>query len=97
MKRTKHGSKRVRQRIGVNKKAVDKVSAQAFEKGIPHKDIKGSLRRYLDRLLINGDANLIKVYSRQVWLFKDDLLITTWPLPSKYHKTEDKLKEKFSE
>jgi len=93
MKSTKHGAKRIRERIGLKKKAVERLAKQAFERGIPHQDTTGRLRKYLDKLLINGNANQIKIHSRQVWLFKNDLLITTWGLPSHFHKVEDKMKK----
>lgn len=96
MKTTKHGEKRIRERVGVNKKTAEKLAEKAFAEGIRHQDTTGRLRKYLDKLLINGNANQINIYNRKVWLFKGDVLITTWGLPTHFHKIEDKMKAKKS-
>lgn len=96
MRNTRHGSKRIRERVGVNKKVVDKLAQKALEEGISHKDTVGSLKKYISSLYLKYRvANNIKVYNRKLYLFKFDKLITVLNLPHIYHKIEDKLKKKL--
>ena len=86
---TKHGSGRVRERMGVPKRAVEKMAMDALAKGKRHSDFSGSMRRYLDGVFLQyGTANNMRVFSQHLFLFRDDTLITAWALPSKYRNSK---------
>ena len=87
LKVSKHAEKRMKERVGLNKKTIDNVAKRALEKGLAHKDLKGSLLKYINSLyLSHKKANNIKVFNNKVYLFRDTLLITVIPLPFKYTK-----------
>ena len=81
-----HAEKRICKRLGVPKKAVDKLVTTAFESGTKRRDISGSLRRYVDYLIKkeNGAATDAIVYKGYVFLTAYDHLVTAWILPEKY-------------
>lgn len=92
MKITKHGEERIKERVCKKSNAVAK---KALLEGISHNETSGSLNRFLTSLFMNGkNANNIKIYGRTVYLFCNDILITVIPLPKKYYKTCDKIKER---
>ena len=86
MRVTRHADKRMRQRIGINRSAVQKLASKAMSEGYTRHDFHGSLRRYLDSLYHynNGEADNIRVWGEKVWLFSDTTLITVFELPQRY-------------
>lgn len=91
-----HAHERVRGRLGLPAKAVERTVQNALIRGQKRTQFTGSLRRYLDLLWHRGieraAATDIIVYGDIVYLFKGATLVTTWPLPSKYHKIIHKRK-----
>ena len=81
-----HAAKRVSKRLGVPKSAVEKLVLEATTQGTRRSDISGSLRRYLDRLILkeDGAASDAIVYHRYVFLTRGSHLVTAWLLPPKY-------------
>ena len=94
-----HGADRIRERVGLPKKAVDKNVERAFEKGLKHGELSGGLRRFIDALYLEHRmANNIRIYCGMVYLFCGNVLVTVVPLPQKYRKKADILwKEKQNE
>ena len=80
---TIHAGRRIRERVGVNKKSVQTVSDRALSRGLSHEDLTGKLKRYIDKLYFKSKtANNIKVFAEKVYLFRDTVLITVVPLPT---------------
>jgi N-acetylneuraminic acid mutarotase len=94
MQITKHASERQTTRLGLHgKKAKNSNAKKAYSHGIGQADCTGSFKRYLDGLFFYNHAGHIRVYNRNVYIFrKDGTFITVFPLPKKYHNTEDKIK-----
>ncbi len=94
MKLSKHAEHRIRKRIGIKKKIVEKIKDKAFNKGITHSQVKGRLRKYFDYLyLSHKTATNIRIYINYVRIFSNNTLITVFPLSSYYIK---KLKRKIN-
>lgn len=82
---TKHAEKRIRKRLGVPRSAVDKIVELAWNIGLKHSDIKGSLKRYLDSVYFKEcSVNNIRVYRDFLFLFSSNRLVTVFLLPGKY-------------
>ena len=96
-----HGTERVRQRLGLPAKAVDRAVRNALARGTKRTEFSGSLRRYLDLLWHKGRernaADNIIVYGQIIYLFAGDLLVTTWPLPPKYRNRKAVLERTHAE
>ena len=88
MKTTRHGAKRVRKRIGIKKKVVDKIRDKAFVFGIKHSEAKGKLNNYFDYLWYqNPESTNIRMYANYVWIFCGERLVTVFPVPTSHKKS----------
>lgn len=86
---TQHGGKRVRERLGIPKKAVARMAELALAEGKRHSDFAGSMRRYLDSVFLeHRTANNMRVYAQHLFLFDGPSLITAWQLPPKFRNTK---------
>lgn len=89
---TEHAKDRTRQRVGLPKRAVEMNAERAFEEGLKHGELNGSLKRFVDTLYLQDRvANNIRVYCGNVYLFAGRKLITVIQLPQKYRKRADGL------
>ena len=80
------------------KRAAQKQTERAFEKGISIEETTGSLRNYLEGVFLKeGTANNLRVWSGSVYIFVEDRLVTVIDLPSRFRKTEQNLLRKKKE
>ena len=86
MRVTRHADGCMRERVGVPRRAVEKLARKALTDGLTRHDFHGPLRRYLDALYhYNRSAVNIRVWSEKVYIFSDrNVLITVLDLPNKY-------------
>lgn len=93
---TRHGDKRTRKRVGVNRSTVERLARKALADGITRYDAKGGLRRYLDYLYhYNESAGNIRVWSEKVWIFTDrNILVTVLDLPQRYKNRANSIAKK---
>ena len=95
---TWHGKNRLKERVGIPKRASQKQTQRAFEKGISIDETVGSLRNYLDGVYLReGTANNLRVWNGSVYIFKDETLLTVYALPSRFRKTELTIMKKKKE
>ena len=89
---TKHASIRIKQRMGIKKKAQRKVVERAYARGIMHKDVSGRLKKYLDKTyLSHHNGNNIRIYGDNVFLFCNNVLLTVWVLPNDFKSVANKI------
>lgn len=94
---TKHAKKRVKERVGISKKLVEKNAEKALKFGIKHSDTTGRLNRYFSHLyFVNKNANNVRIYNKKVYIFCDERLITVFDLPQKYRRLVDNLKNEIT-
>ena len=95
---TDHLKKRIKQRTGLSKKIADKQSQKALDNGITHAETKGNLKKFIDGLyLSHRNANNIRIYHREVFLFRNEVAITVINLPQRYSAAADKLQKRKKE
>lgn len=86
---TWHGKNRLKERVGIPKRASQRQTQRAFERGITLEETVGSLRNYLDGVYLReGTANNLRIWNGSVYIFKDERLLTVYALPSRFRKTE---------
>lgn len=87
---TSHGHQRMRERLKIPPRAVDRMANNARIRGRNRTDFKGPLRKYLDFLWKKGQhmqaAEDILVYGNNVYLFAGNVLVTTWNVPKSLRK-----------
>lgn len=80
---TRHAERRVRQRLGLPRRAILRAAIKALEEGVPRRRVRGDLRRYLDAQRQSDDRTDFIVHGGTAWVFEGDTLITAWPLPGR--------------
>ena len=59
-----HAKERIRERCGIKLKSTERLAKIAYEKGLTHSDVSGSLHGYLTSIYdFNGTANNIRLLS----------------------------------
>ena len=82
---TKHAVERGKERLGLNRKALQRTADRAFAEGLQVKDTSGTLRRYLDGLgMTYKKGNNTRVYGLHVYIIQRCVLITVLHLPRQY-------------
>lgn len=84
---TRHAYERGKQRLGLPKRALDRLAPKALQHGTSARDYVGRMRRYLDSVYhYNERANNVRVYGEHVFVFDNDTLITVFPVPNDLRK-----------
>lgn len=80
---TDHAYKRAKERLGWNKKVLDKMRDKAFETGITHKETKSNLKKYISGLWKDHKfCNNVRIYGENIYFFAGETLITLYRLPN---------------
>lgn len=84
---TDHAYERAKERLSWSPKVLDKMAELAFLKGYNHKDLKGSLSRYITKLWFKYKfVNNVRIYGENIFFFSENKLITLYRLPNKMCK-----------
>ena len=86
---TKHAYKRIKERCGLKKKAVEKLMLDLERDGVSREDTTCRLRGYLDHIYQeSGEVMSLVLHRGYVFLFskEDDILVTVWGVPNEYKK-----------
>lgn len=94
---TRHGEKRLKERCGVPKRAVQRNAQTAYEKGLTYEEAKGKLKKFIDTK--NGTTQLtdVRIWNGNVYVFYGEALLTVYPVPRKYSKRELQMRIKKRE
>lgn len=93
---TIHAEKRLKERLGLQKKALQRAADTAYDKGIKHSETTGNLNKWITKLYFqNKNANNIRLYNDKAWIFAGMNLVTVLQIPSSLKKSfEDVLSRK---
>lgn len=84
----------MRERSGLNNKSLSRIAYKAFEDGLKHSELRGSLKRWADGLYLSHcNANQMRLFGDKMYLFKNNVLITIVQVPHKYIKIVTKLQK----
>lgn len=88
---THHAEKRIRQRLGLPKSAVQSIADKAEIYGHTADKFTGSFRRYMDSFYYNsGDAEKAIYHNGYMFLTKEDRLITVFRVPPMFRDVQPK-------
>lgn len=86
---TKHGKKRIKERVGVGGKSADRQASLALERGLTHSDCKNRLLKWVNSRVLKGKKshhayNNIRIYNSKLFIFdgEQDILITVIAVPN---------------
>lgn len=87
-----HAKQRLKERCGFNKKSYERMAEKAFNEGIMHKQTKGRLNKWITSLFFkNCNANNIRIYGDNAYIFCDETLVTVIPVPAGLRKNLKKM------
>ena len=85
----------MKERCGFNRKAQDRMAEKAFYEGITHKQTKGRLHKWVTSLFFkNCNANNIRLYGDNAYIFRGETLVTVIPIPGNLKKDFERMVEK---
>lgn len=96
VKVTQHAYDRFKQRLGLNRKAADRMAEKVYVEGVRHSDTDGKLFKYIATIthkgMIKGDD--IRLYGDVVYCFVRQggqiKLCTLYQMPKKYREVTHK-------
>lgn len=90
---TGHAKERGRERIGLNAKALSRLTQHAMERGREPSEFAGSFRRFLDAIAIKG-CSVVRVHGEFAYVFATDgHLKTVLAIPPKFRRQLRRMKE----
>lgn len=79
---TAHADDRLKERLGLPKKARLAAAQRAFNRGQHHAQTRGALKRFLDdKWLKYRLADNVRIYAEHIWFFAGGTLITVYEVP----------------
>lgn len=82
----------MKERCGFNRKAQGRMAEKAFYEGITHKQTKSRLHKWVTSLFFkNCNANNIRLYGDNAYIFCDETLVTVIPIPNDLRKDFEKM------
>lgn len=80
---TKHAEQRLKERVGLSKKALQCATEAAYNKGVKHQETTGNLKKWVTSLYSNNKAaNNIRLYNGKAWINAEQKLITVIQVPA---------------
>lgn len=90
-----HARQRMKERCGFNRKTQDRMAQKAFKEGITHKQTKGRLHKWVTSLFFkNCNANNIRLYGDNAYIFCGETLVTVIPIPNDLRKDFERMVKK---
>lgn len=95
---SQHSEIRLKERCGLNKSSMSRMSNKAYEQGITHSETTGSLKRWMDKLYLSyGKSNNTRLYGDKAYLFNGNYLITVIQIPNNLLPTALKIQRRKGE
>lgn len=81
---TNHARLRAKQRFNWRLESLKRMAIRSIKSGLDVTNANGKIQKYINNLAINhnGRANNVKIYGEQIYLFRDEVLLTVLHLPN---------------
>jgi hypothetical protein len=77
---TRHALVRSKERIGLGRKAAERLAGIALVKGLTIDELRGDLKHSAELMLKTGQCNDLRIYAEKIFLFAGTTLVTVLPL-----------------
>lgn len=84
---TDHAIERAKERLGWNRAALVRMMGKVLAEGLPQRETRGRLRRYLDAMSRDhrkGDGN--RIWSNHLFVIQGGTLVTVIELPKEHQR-----------
>ena len=90
---TDHARERIKERVGLPKKAAERNARKALDNGIGQSECTGRLKKYAEHLFLSHRrGGKMRFYGNHIYIFTTmDKLVTVLPLPNEYKPAVNKL------
>jgi hypothetical protein len=86
IKLSHHAILRGKERLSLNKGSFTRLVEKAASTGLKREDCRGRLKKYLDALYKDYEADNIRIFGEVIYFIKNDVLITLYQIPVEYKK-----------
>lgn len=81
---------RMRERCGLNKKAIERMANKAYIYGKEHRQTKGKLNKWITSVYFNSTTGSeFRIYGDFLYIFNNDILVTVFRVPNNLLKNMD--------
>ncbi len=82
---TRHGEKRLNERVGTHRTDSGKIAKRAYKHGIHHSETTGELKSWLSgKYFLRRTATQMRIFQGFLYVFAEGTLITVYPLPERF-------------
>lgn len=93
---TMHAQIRIKERCGAKGDNITKIANSAYFKGKGIQECEKRIGKYLQAILKHSQGNYIKLWKNNIFIFRDEKLLTVYPIPQKILSSSNK-KRRFYE
>ncbi len=84
---SEHAFDRAKERLGLDRRAFEKLALKAYVSGMKHAECRGQLNKFITRLFMKyKKANNTRIYGEIIYLFNGNTLITVYHIPVELKK-----------
>lgn len=95
---SQHSEIRLKERCGLSKSSINRMSDKAYKYGVTHSEVTGSLKRWMDKLYLSYcKSNNTRLYGDKAYLFNGNCLITVIQIPNNLLSTALKMQRRKGE
>lgn len=90
---SRHAQERLKERCGLNKKSIQRMTEKAYTNGISRIEMNGRLHKWATSIARSGVSNAtnVKLYGDKLFLFDRAILVTVIQVPPNILKDIDKM------
>lgn len=88
---TRHALERSKERIGLDRRAAERLAGIALTKGLKLEDLTDGFRWVISRIIESGQGDNVRIYAEKIFIFGGETLITVLPLTNEYKRIVRKI------
>jgi hypothetical protein len=87
---TEHALDRCKERLGWSKATAIRMLPAIVAEGITRDQVKGSLRRFLDKgCIVHHKGAGLRIFGRHIFIIEKGIVVAVLELPKRWHRTVD--------